>query len=126
MPTIFLRSIIIIEFQSSYWGFLNAKSFISSLKRRVLRCCDITGRMLKAYPLPFNTRCASNCMSHKLPLFSIARVVRSFEIHYWLQILFMLPLYVWTFCMLRSKLTTKHLLYNMRVVARVRQNRVFN
>ena len=70
LPTIFLRSIIIIEFQSSYWGFLNTKSFISFLKRRVLRCCDITGRMLKAYPLPFNTRCKQLHVAQASPFFN--------------------------------------------------------
>ena len=70
LPTIFLRSIIIIEFQSSHWGFFNTKLFISSSKRRVLRCCDITGRMLKAYPLPFNTRCKQLHVAQASPFFN--------------------------------------------------------
>ena len=46
------------------------KSFISSLKRRLFGCCDINGRMLKAYPLPFNTRCKQLHVAQASPFFN--------------------------------------------------------
>ena len=51
-------------------GIFNTKSFISSLKRRSFGCRDINGRMLKAYPLPFNTRCKQLHVAQASPFFN--------------------------------------------------------